>query len=90
MPSKGKRSKLKQKSKGETDQNDYVENPQSSKFVERMASKTLSSGCREPRRKEIDMSDDELQGETSQSSLWLSKSKVHCMSRGRCFAILSL
>ena len=75
MPTKGKKGKGKRTSKSAPENDDgCIEDPPSSKVVQRMASKTLSSSARKLGDKE---NVDRHQVETSQSSLWLSKSKVY-------------
>ena len=78
MPIKGKKSKVKSKSKSSPENDDgCIDDPQSSKLVQRMASKALSSNARKLRGKEDDVDDTPHQAEsTSQSSLWLSKAKL--------------
>ena len=79
MPTKGKKIKTKRKSKSEPDSDECVVDPQSSKIVQRMASKTLSSlGSVKAKLgdKDDDVNNDKLQVRTSQSSVWLSKTKV--------------
>jgi hypothetical protein len=79
MPIKGKKSKAKKTSKSVIESDDgCIEDPQSAKIVQRMASKTLSSGARKLRSKDDDDNDDDSphQAGKSQSSLWLSKVKV--------------
>ena len=75
MPVKGKKSKIKHKIKKESEDVEFVENPQSSKIVQRMATKTLSSAARHSERNGTNMDNEERLADTSQSSLWLSKTK---------------
>lgn len=77
MATKGKKVKRKQKSKSEAENDDCIEDPQSSKIVQRMASKTLSSGARKLRNSDDTVNDSQLQVEKCQSSLWMSKTKVY-------------
>ena len=77
MATKSKKVKRKQKSKGDAENDDCVEDPQSSKIVQRMASKTLSSGARKLRDPDDNVNDSRLQAEKCQSSLWMSKTKVY-------------
>ena len=86
MPIKGKKGKGKSKLKSSPENDDgCIDDPQSSKLVQRMASKTLSSNARKLKSKDDDVDDPPHQAEsTSQSSLWLSKAKV-CIAYEDCF-----
>ena len=77
MATKNKKVKKKQKSKSEAENDDCIKDPQSSKIVQRMASKTLSSSARKLRHQDDNVNDSRLQAEKCQSSLWMSKTKVY-------------
>lgn len=81
MPTKGKKGKEKSKrSKDEHEVNDHdsiFNDPQPSKLVLRMASRTLNTGAKKLADRQDHVNSRSSSGGTSQSSLWLSKTKVY-------------